>query len=97
MNKNSKNIEKLTIAADNTDKEVELTSAIVERAYKIAEQSVQKSIDLANATERILSQIDLINNLSHQNISSVEEIKSLTKKVNQIAKDLNNKLNQFKT
>jgi len=97
MNKNSKNIEKLTIAADNTDKEVELTSAIVERAYKIAEQSVQKSIDLANDTERILSQIDLINNLSHQNISSVEEIKSLTKKVNQIAKDLNNKLNQFKT
>jgi len=52
---------------------------------------------LANNTEKILSQIDLVSKLSQQNINSTEEIKNLTEQVNRLAKDLNNKLNRFKT
>lgn len=97
MNKNSEHLEKLTMVANKTDKDVESISNIVENAYMIAEKSLQESIELAKDTEKILSQIDLINNLSYQNIGSVEEIKKLAKRVNQIAKDLNSKLNKFKT
>lgn len=97
MNENSKNIEKLTSVANDTNKEVESTSAIVENAYTIAEESLEASTVLANNIEKILSQIDLVNKLSQQNINSTEDIKNLTEQVNRLAKDLNNKLNRFKT
>lgn len=97
MNKNSKNIERLTATADESEHEIETTSDIVKQAYVVAEDSVDQSIKLANDVEGILKQIDSINNLSNQNIESVEDIKNLTQQVNELSRDLNNKLNQFKT
>ena len=97
MSSNAKNLDELTKRAIETNSEVEVTSNIVKDSSEITKQSLQDFLELAKELEDIIAKIEEVDRLSHQNIKSVDEIKEYSQKINEIAQDLNSKLNHFKT
>ncbi len=97
VSKNAKNIEELTNVAIMTNEEVDETSHTVRNAQRVSEKSLAESIELAKYIEKVFSKINHIYQFSNENIKTIDEIKIIADQVKLAAKDLNNKLNSFKT
>ncbi|NOX15407.1 MAG: methyl-accepting chemotaxis protein [Epsilonproteobacteria bacterium] len=94
---NAKNIENLTLDASSASSEVDMTSNIMKKAQIISEQSLVESIELAQNVEKVLSEVKVVHKSSNDSIKIVDNIKDVANQVKNTAKDLNNKLNSFKT
>ncbi len=97
ISKNAKNIESLTSETISTNSEIDLASKIVRNAQKVSEKSLKDSIELVKNVEHILQKIDGVYVSSNESIKVVDDIKDISNQVKNTAKDLNNKLNSFKT
>jgi len=97
ISKNAKSIEDLSNDANLTNDEVDKTSLIVRKAQEGSEKSLIESIELAENVEEILSKISIVHKSSNESIKVVDDIKEVSAQVENTAKDLNDKLNSFKT
>lgn len=97
MNKNSSNIEQLTHSATEVNKKVTDTQQIVQKANVVATKSYEDSYKLAKDVESIMSKIQNIDELSSENIQSVEDINQLSGNLKDQAQSLSSLLERFKT
>jgi len=97
INRNAKSIANLSEEAVKTNSEIDETSDIVREAQKVSDDSLKESIELAKDVEEILSKIEAVYKASKDSILTVDEIKEISTQIKNSAKELNNKLNSFKT
>ena len=97
MNDNAKSLDKLTKKAMEVNSDIDSTSHIVNDSSEITKKTLEDFIELAKELEDIITKIEDVDSLSHQNIKSVDKIKEYSQKINELAQDLNAKLNHFKT
>ena len=97
ISKNAHNIEKLSADALKVNNSIDETSQTVRVAQQVSDDSLRESIELAENVEKILVKIEEIYGTSKANIEVVNEMKSISKSINKSAKELNTKLNSFKT
>ncbi len=97
INKNAKSIAELSDEALRTNDEIDETSSMVREAQQVSVNSLKESIQLAKDIEEILSKIEILYNSSKESIVDVDEIKDISLRIKQSAKELNNRLNSFKT
>ncbi len=97
MNQNSKEAEKLTELTLQAKEEIIKTSKQMRETIEISDKTIQNYINSEKEIENIIEGISNINTLSNQNTTSVEEIASASKHLDNMTDTLNNKLSQFKT
>ena len=97
ISKNAQNIEKLSTDALEVNENIDETSKTVRVAQKVSDDSLKESIELAEDVEKILSKIEEVYGTSKENIKVIEDMKNISKRIKESAKDLNAKLNSFKT
>ena len=97
ISKNAKSIEKLSLDALEVNDSIDKTSKTVRVAQKVSDNSLKESIELAKDVEKIINKVEEIYGTSKENINIVEEIKTISKQIKESAKELNIKLNSFKT
>lgn len=97
ISKNAQSIEQLSNDALDINKDIDETSSTVRVAQKVSDDSLRESIELANDVEEILTKIEEVYGSSKENIKVINEMKSISKKIKESAKELNAKLNSFRT
>ncbi|BDY11816.1 methyl-accepting chemotaxis protein [Hydrogenimonas cancrithermarum] len=97
MNKNAKQVEALTDAAGHTDKSILEAVNFMDRVDDVSRSALETSRELGTKVNLILEEIKEIKNSSEENIGSVEKIRRLSDRLNQLAEELNEALERFKT
>ncbi|MBV5279202.1 MAG: methyl-accepting chemotaxis protein [Campylobacteraceae bacterium] len=97
MNSNSKNMESLTKIAADVEKNINETTHIMNDATQSSEHTVQDYIDTGKRVDEIAKKIEDINTITVSNARSMEEVSSATEHLSDLADQLNNVLENFKT
>ena len=97
ISKNAQSIEKLSTDALEINGDIDETSSVVRTAQQVSDDSLRESIELADDVEKILSKIEEVYGVSKENIKVLDEMKGLSRSIKESAKELNNRLNRFKT
>ena len=97
MNKNSKEVQELSVVAEDVGKKINTTVEIMDFATKLNDKTVTEYINTGAKIEDIVSKIEEINTLSTQNTRSVEEIAGASEHLNTLTEKLNAILNKFRT
>lgn len=96
MSRNAKNVKRLADVSTNVEETILTTSNAMREGIESAETSAKNSIKIAGDTDRIVTLVSNINNLTSQNARSVEEMAGAAAHLFKLAENLNSKLNQFK-
>ncbi|WP_024955635.1 methyl-accepting chemotaxis protein, partial [Sulfurospirillum arcachonense] len=97
MNKNSEEIQKLTIFAENAQSKIVQTTKVMNKATLVNEKMINNYIQTGKNVDNIVSKVLTINELSGENTRSVEEIASAAEHLNSMTEKLNTTLGMFKT
>ncbi|WP_318526702.1 methyl-accepting chemotaxis protein [Sulfurospirillum oryzae] len=97
MNRNSKEVQELSVIAEDVGKKINTTVDIMEFATNLNDKTVTDYISTGSKIEEIVSKIEEINTLSTQNTRSVEEIAGASEHLNSLTEKLNAILNKFRT
>jgi methyl-accepting chemotaxis protein len=97
MNKNSKNIEKLTHTATETNQEIEKTEIAMGTSSHKSELSVSEAQDSHKSAKVLVDMIKEAYGLSKSNIDSIKNISKSAHELHDTARELNSKLNEFKS
>jgi len=97
MNKNSEEIQKLTLFAQNAEGKIQETTEIMNKATLVNEKMINDYIQTGKNVDTIVNKVLNINDLSSENARSVEEIASAAEHLNSMTEKLNNTLSMFKT
>ena len=97
INKNSTDIQELSQIATDVEVQINSTTAIVNNATLVSEQTVSDFVNRGKEVERIAGKIDEINKLSTENARSVEEIAGAAEHLSAMTETLSTKLNAYKT
>ena len=97
MNANSKEIQELSIIAEDVGLKINTTVDIMEHATKLNDKTVMDFITTGEKIDGIVGKVEEINGLSTQNTRSVEEIASASEHLNTLTEELNVILNKFRT
>ncbi|MBZ7976165.1 cache domain-containing protein [Campylobacter sp. RM12642] len=97
MSLNAKSIGELTKLADNTQKTMNDMNEAMNNVIGISNQTVDDYIITSKVMDDILSGVNNINKITHENARSVEEIAGAANHLSNITEKLNSKLNEFRT
>ncbi|MEA2110881.1 MAG: methyl-accepting chemotaxis protein [Campylobacterota bacterium] len=97
MSNNAQNIESLNSVSSEVEARITATSQTMEESHRIAKESYDGSMLIAEHTEWITKKISLINDYSTSNQNSVESIEDDLNKLQQTASSLHLRINEFKS
>ena len=97
MNHNSKEIQELSVIAEDVGKKINITVDIMDIATNLNDKTVNEYIHTGTQIDEIVIKIEEINALSTQNTRSVEEIAGASEHLNSLTEKLNSILNKFRT
>ena len=97
MNKNSKEVQELSVVAEDVGKKINATVDMMDFATNLNDKTVTDYINTGSKIEEIVAKIEEINTLSTQNTRSVEEIAGASEHLNSLTEKLNIILNKFRT
>jgi len=97
MNHNSKEVQELSLIAEDVGKKINTTVDIMDIATNLNDKTVNDYIATGAKIEAIVAKIEEINTLSTQNTRSVEEIAGASEHLNALTEKLNAILNKFRT
>jgi methyl-accepting chemotaxis protein len=97
MTSNSEGIQALAGVSDDLEKKIIFSVAIVNKAVKATDKTVDDFQKTGKDVDTIVVQISEINKLSSQNARNVEEIASASDHLNSMTDSLHAKLEAFKT
>lgn len=97
MNKNSKEVQELSLIAEDVGKKINTTVEIMDLATNLNDKTVTDYINTGAKIEEIVTKIEEINSLSTQNTRSIEEIAGASEHLNALTEKLNTILNKFRT
>ncbi|MBU0633417.1 methyl-accepting chemotaxis protein [bacterium] len=97
MSSNSNDMDKLAAVSTEVEKQINVTTAIVNKATDASDKTVQDFETTGTHIDTIAKQIGEINAMSTLNARNVEEIASAAEHLNNLTLELSNKLEHFKT
>ena len=97
MNKNSKEVQELSVVAEDVGKKINSTVDMMDVATNLNDKTVSDYIATGTKIEEIVTKIEEIYSLSTQNTRSVEEIAGASEHLNALTEKLNAILNKFRT
>jgi methyl-accepting chemotaxis protein len=97
MAESSENAKKLSEISVTINKTLNGTSQLMQQARVSAKESVDDSVELADNVKSMISFIDAINKISDENAHGVDNVTSASHEIETMAKNLDVKLNQFRT
>lgn len=97
MNLNSKEVQNLSVIAQEVEEKINTTVSIMENATNLNVKTVEDYIETGHKIETMVKKIEEINALSSDNARSVEEIAGASEHLNTLTEKLNSILNKFKT
>lgn len=97
MSLNAKQINDLTHLAENTKETINDMNIAMNTVIKISNETVDDYISTGKIMDEILTGVDNINKITHENARSVEEIAGAANHLSNITDKLNLKLNEFRT
>ena len=97
MGINAKGISDLTKLADETQNTINDMNNAMNYVIKVSNETVDDYVNTGNVMDEILTGVDNINKITHENTRSVEEIASAASHLSNITEKLNAKLNEFRT
>jgi len=97
MNKNAKNIERLSDISSDVETTILGTTQVMQESVASVATSAQNSTRIAQDTDKIVDMVSNINTLTSENARSVEEIAAAADHLSKLAENLNHKLNQFQS
>ena len=96
MNNNSADIQNLSLVAGELEEKIDDTVSIVDKAVQVSDKTAQDFVYTGKSIQKIVSNVELINEISTTNARSVEEIASASNYLRDLTDTLNNQLVQFK-
>jgi methyl-accepting chemotaxis protein len=97
MNQNSEQVEELTHRAELVEEKIKETSAIMEKATRMSDKTVEDYIRTEKNIDVIVQKIENINTISGENTKGIEEIAQASTELRQMTENLNATLSTFKT
>ena len=97
MTNNAKNVQTLADDSIELGEKMQESSEKIDNASALVHKSSQDNIEVGQKTEQMVTKITTINDLSTENLRSVEEIASASDHLNQLTQNLNHQLELFKT
>lgn len=97
MSKSSENAKELSDVSTTINQTLEGTSDLMHKAQESARESVEDSVELAENVKNMIVYIDDVNKISDENAKDVRNVTSASIEIEEMAKNLDEKLNQFKT
>ncbi|MBZ8007243.1 cache domain-containing protein [Campylobacter sp. RM9334] len=97
MSINAKQISDLTHLSEDTQKIMKDMNNAMNMVIEISNNTVNDYINTSKAMDDILLGMDNINQITHENARSVEEIAGAANHLSNITEKLNSKLNEFRT
>ena len=97
MNESAQKNQKISDMAQSTQDRISNISDTMHQASAVNEESVRDYVTMGKELSEIITLIEKINIISTQNATNVDEISGAAGHLTDMTKELNNKLNQFKT
>lgn len=97
MNLNSNKVRELISLAEEAKSKIENTNQKMSGAVEMTEQTVNHYQQTSTNIEKILDDMQNVNEISKLNSQSIEEISSLANNLSSMTNELNSKLSDFKT
>ncbi len=97
MSRNSKEIEELSLNAEDAQEKINSTTQLVKSATVATERTVEDFEKTGKDVETVVKKVEQINTISSSSARSVEEIASAAEHLNKMTEELNSKLELFKT
>lgn len=96
MNKDSSNIDRLVALSGEVEKDINASDVVMNSAAQITESSVRIVEEVAMDAKEMLSEIEKVNDISSNNLQSVDEVRKATEHMSKITDELNRKLKVFR-
>lgn len=97
MSQSSENARELSEISIKINETLEGTSGLMRQAQEAAKESVDDSVKLAENVSEMINNFDTVNKLSDENAKDVHNVTSASQEIENLARALDTKLNQFKT
>lgn len=97
MSTSSENAKELSDISLKINETLQVTSTLMREAQEAAKESVDDSVELAKNVSGMINYFDDVNELSDENARDVGNVTSASQEIENMAKALDQKLNQFKT
>jgi len=97
MIQNANKIEELVDAANDVEKAIEITEQVMEASNHAAKESAQKNQQVSDDIAKMVQQINYIKEIAKSNENSVDTIQGELHQLVDVAKELQAKLDEFKS
>ena len=97
MKGNTKNIEGLSSISQNVEQNINYTVDTMDKTNALTHKSAQSSQQITKHVNDMLSQIEVLNNISQANNENMQELSNIADELHVETDSLNEKLNYFKT
>ncbi len=97
MSDNSQTVQNLLESSESVKRNIEDTTITMQNAVEISSKIVTQNTEVLQSVEDVTHNIESIHAISSQNSSNVNEISTMTQKLDKIVEELDNNLSQFRT
>ena len=97
MNKNSEQVQELTLTAQAVEEKIKTTTSIMEMATTMSDKTVEDYIKTEKSIDVIVEKIESMHAISEQNVQGLAEITTASDELRLTASNLNATLSTFKT
>jgi methyl-accepting chemotaxis protein len=97
MSDNSQTVQNLLESSESVKRNIEDTTLTMQNAVEISTKIVTQNTEVLQSVEDVTHNIESIHAISSQNSSNVNEISTMTQKLDKIVEELDNNLSQFRT
>ncbi len=97
MNENSKTVIELVDISNDVENSISNSNSVMQNALDASLQTMKESQKMSDETSKISKDVENINNISSQNLHSVNEITIASSHLSELTSELNSQLDKFKT
>jgi len=97
MGDNAKTVTELVDISNDVESAIASSNSVMQETLITSSRTMKESQKMSDETSAIAKDIENINNISNQNLSSVDEIAKASSHLNNLTTELNSKLDKFKT
>ena len=97
MNDNAKTVVELVDISHDVENTISNSNSVMQEALNASSKTMNDSQKLSDETSKISKEIENINDISNQNLNSIEEITVASSHLNKLTANLNSQLDKFRT
>ncbi len=97
ISNNAHDIHRIADVSAHLQEQTSEISSVIHKAISDANQTVNDFADTSKRVQEIVAKIDEINNISKNNVNSVENVSQAAKHLHSMTEKLNNELDEFQS